>query len=216
MAVSSNTLRRLSALGLSGEQLAGVLDILADQQEAEEARLAAQRERKARNRASSRDSHGTVTGQERDRHSDNLSPKESSPTPPKEITPFQSEAKASSKTPRAALETVLDRQRASDLIEHRQRIRKPLTARAAELLAGQLAQWHDPNEAADAMILNGWQGFKPEYMRNRQARGSPQQRTPSQADVFAMIGKRLENGQTDEDSYGARAPVSYLPAARSG
>ena len=107
---------------------------------------------------------------------DMVSPKkETSPTPPKEkTTPSQSEPNGSSKTPRQALECVLDQQRAGDVIEMRQRIRKPLTARAAELLAAQLAKWHDPNEAADAMVLHSWQGFKPEYLQSKQARGSPQ------------------------------------------
>lgn len=77
------------------------------------------------------------------------------------------------RTPRGELEIVLDADRARAVIESRQKMRKPLTVRGAELLAAQLAKWHDPNEAADAMVLNGWQGFKPEYLENR-ARGSPQ------------------------------------------
>lgn len=62
MAVSASALRRLATLNLSPEQMAGVLELLAEQADAEEARLKAQRERKARQRAGqSRDSHGTVT-----------------------------------------------------------------------------------------------------------------------------------------------------------
>lgn len=66
---------------------------------------------------------------------------------------------------------VLDTVHANAVIDHRQRIRKPLTAYAASLLAKQLSAWRDPNEAADLMIANGWQGFRPEWVRgdNRQA-----------------------------------------------
>lgn len=121
--------------------------------------------------------------------------KETSPTPPKEkTTPSQSETNVSSKTPRAALETVLDADRAGQVIEHRQRIRKPLTIRAAELLAGQFAECPDPNAAADAMVLNGWQGFKPEWMQRQQARGSPQRQPQEKHDPF----KALAQDYTDE------------------
>lgn len=125
--------------------------------------------------------------------------KETSPTPPKEkTTPSQSETNVSSKTPRAALETVLDADRAGQVIEHRQRIRKPLTIRAAELLAGQFAECPDPNAAADAMVLNGWQGFKPEWMQRQQSRGSPpsQARPPTAAEILKA---RREQRQTEDD-----------------
>jgi hypothetical protein len=128
--------------------------------------------------------------------------KETSPTPPKEkTTPSQSETNVSSKNPRAALETVLDAQRAGDVIEMRQRIRKPLTVRAAELLAGQLAKWHDPNEAADAMVLNAWQGFKPEYLENQRARGSPKFSKPERPDHFKALAQELADEQ--DRSYGS-------------
>jgi hypothetical protein len=84
MAVTSATLRKLAALELSAQQMAGVLEILADQQEAEEARLASQRDRKARQRSGqSRDSHGTVTG----RDCDLPPPPKESPQTPKETPP---------------------------------------------------------------------------------------------------------------------------------
>lgn len=128
---------------------------------------------------------------------DVVSPKkETSPTPPKEkTTPSQSEPNGSSKTPRQALESVLDAKHAADLLDHRKRIKKPMTTRAAELLAGQLAQWHDPNEAADAMILNGWQGFKPEYLQNQRARGSPGRQPPPKYDPFKALAEELSDGQ---------------------
>ena len=80
--ISASALRKLALLNLSPEQMAGVLDILADGAEADEQRKAAQRERTRKHRAS-RYGNVTVTSQERD----NLSPKkETSPTPPKEKT----------------------------------------------------------------------------------------------------------------------------------
>lgn len=48
MSVSASALRKLSLLNLSSDQMAGVLDILADSAEADEARRVAQRRRAAR------------------------------------------------------------------------------------------------------------------------------------------------------------------------
>lgn len=134
-------------------------------------------------------------------NSDEVSPKkETSPTPPKEkTTPSQSETNVSSKTPRAALETVLDAERAGQVLDHRQRIRKPLTARAAELLADQFAACPDPNAAADAMVLNGWQGFKPEWMERQQSRGSPPQTNRPQTASEILRNRRIQGNQTDDD-----------------
>ena len=63
MSVTAAELRKLAALNLSPEQMAGVLGLLADRVEADEQRRASQAERKRR----SRDKSVTVTGQERDK-----------------------------------------------------------------------------------------------------------------------------------------------------
>ncbi|MGN6534281.1 MAG: hypothetical protein ACTHKQ_00950 [Mesorhizobium sp.] len=119
---------------------------------------------------------------------DEVSPKkETSPTPPKEkTTPSSSEDKSSSITPRAALETVLDAERAAAVLEHRKRIGKPLTAHAAKLIAAKLAQWPDPNFAADEMISNGWQGFKPEWLERRTAPQNQSTAPPKKPTLASM------------------------------
>lgn len=87
-------------------------------------------------------------------------------------------------TPRAALEAVLDGTRAAAVLEHRQRLRKPLTVHAAKLLAGKFAACPDPNAAADKMIGNGWQGFEPEWMSKPDARGSPSSKPLSAQEIL--------------------------------
>jgi uncharacterized protein YdaU (DUF1376 family) len=76
------------------------------------------------------------------------------------------------------LKTVLDDEHAKAVIEHRQKLRKPLTAHAAKLLASKLAKCPDANAAADAMVMAGWQGFEPSWLENR-AHGPPKQNTGS-------------------------------------
>lgn len=67
-------------------------------------------------------------------------------------------------TPREALERVLDDLHTDAIIAHRKAMRKPLTPHAAELLAREFAKCQSPNDAADQMMLMGWQGFKAEWL----------------------------------------------------
>lgn len=90
-------------------------------------------------------------------------------TPDNNTSSLRSEERAPAKpTPRGELLAVLDGDHADAVIDHRQRARKPLTVHAAKLLAEKFSRCADPNAAADAMIANGWQGFEPEWMENRQ------------------------------------------------
>lgn len=67
-----------------------------------------------------------------------------------------------------ALMPTLDEEHALAVIEHRRvTIKKPLTVFAARLLAKRFAAWGDPNEAAEIMIEKCWQGFSPEWVRDR-------------------------------------------------
>jgi hypothetical protein len=65
---------------------------------------------------------------------------------------------------------VLDSKRADAIIEHRKGKGK-FSAYAASLLAARFAKCADPNQAADEMIANNWQGFKPEWLENRRQNG---------------------------------------------
>lgn len=60
---------------------------------------------------------------------------------------------------------VLDPCHAQAVLDHRNRIRKPMTPYAAARLALNLAQAPDPNAAADEMIERGWQSWKPDWGR---------------------------------------------------
>lgn len=67
-------------------------------------------------------------------------------------------------SPLFELAKVLDGERAKAVVDHRQKLKKPLTAHAAKLLAAKFAACPDPNAAADTMIGNGWQGFDPKWL----------------------------------------------------
>lgn len=65
---------------------------------------------------------------------------------------------------RDELEAVLSPDTAAAVIEHRGKLKSPLTAVAAKRLATKLAAWPDPEEAAATMLARGWKGFEPDWM----------------------------------------------------
>jgi uncharacterized protein YdaU (DUF1376 family) len=76
-------------------------------------------------------------------------------------------------SPLAILSECMSETTARDLIAHRQKLRKPLTARAAKLLAKDFVAYGNAEEAAEMMIKNGWQGFHPTWVTNQAARAGP-------------------------------------------
>ncbi len=99
-------------------------------------------------------------------------------------------ARAPEKTSvQSELMKVLDQDHTAAVIDHRKALKKPLTVRAAQLLAGQFSKCPDPNAAADAMIAHGWQGFDPQWLQNRQQvaqqRANPASRKLTHTDIWA-------------------------------
>lgn len=94
---------------------------------------------------------------------------------------------------RHELAAVLTSDRVEAVIAHRQKLRKPMTAHAAKLLAGKFALVSNPNDAADAMIANGWQGFEPEWMNRGQSQRAPPGRSgkPTNADLIQHFENEL-------------------------
>lgn len=142
----------------------GAVDALARRRSSD-----AERQRKHRNNVMSRDV--AVTERDKEKVNDtesNLLPLENNLT--KRNTPPTgaqiARIREGKSTPRQQLETVLAPNIAEAVIEHRQRLRKPLTAFAAERLAQRLATFPDPNQAAAFMIEKGWQSIEQDWLRN--------------------------------------------------
>jgi uncharacterized protein YdaU (DUF1376 family) len=104
----------------------------------------------------------------------------------KEIESYDSISKANGHhaTPFTHLNSVLDAEHATAVIDYRQRtLKAPLTSHAAKLLATNFGQCPDANAAADLMIERGWRGCKPEWVANaktqdQQPRGQPKKQSP--------------------------------------
>ncbi len=97
--------------------------------------------------------------------------------------------------------TVLDEEHAYAVAEHRRTLRKPLSVYAARLLAKQFGKCADPNEGADEMIMRGWQGFKPEWVADRNLGKRPN---------YADAARNLANGQ--KGSFGGGNNDERVPA----
>ena len=128
-------------------------------------------------------------------------PKAPTPTP----TPIKKKKEKIDKkeTPLSELSKVIPEENARHVIEHRQRLKKPLTARAAYLMAKNLAECPDPVVAADTMIERGWQSIKPEYMENgprRNGNGSDRKK-PSQAEDTR---ERMQNVLRGHSAFGGQ------------
>lgn len=127
------------------------VDALEQRRKSDAERQARKREREAASRdVTLRHSDRSLTGAGDARVEDKTS---NTVTEPQVKLESKSPAKPS---PRQRLEAVVDAERAEALLDHRQRLRKPLTEHAAKMLATELAKFPDPNAAADRMIAKGW------------------------------------------------------------
>lgn len=161
MSIPSSVMKAMKAAGCSVDQIIAVVEAheraaaekLAEKREQNRIRQQNHRSRNALSRVTERDERDTPSDKEK--------------VAPKEITSPYSPPKGGSYTPAAELEKVLDAERSAAVVEHRKKIGKPLTATAARLLAAKFSKVADPNAAADEMVANGWQGFKPEWLEGR-------------------------------------------------
>ncbi len=195
MSVSAETLLELSELRLEPEQMAGVLRILAKMQAKEEDRKKGQRERTRRHREAPRYSNVTVTSLERD----NPSPKEKSPTPPKEITPSRvSEPNGSSHSARAndlsefkAELADLDAERLDAIVKHRRSKNGQLTGHSARLFRRDASACGlSISEAVDTCISRNWITVKPEYLADRRQQATaPPTKKPTAFDALDEISR---------------------------
>ncbi len=120
-------------------------------------------------------------------------------------------------TPRMVLERVLDKDRAEAVLDHRQKLRKPMTVRAAEMMASKLAECEDPNGAADLMIERGWQSVNPDWVRNASqstpSRANQSPRRETAADVLFNLAERMDNAERSEDD---RKAIGFVPSIVNG
>lgn len=197
--IRPEVLDAMVAAGCTAEQIAAA--VKADQAKSSGA------ERQARYRANKKAREG-VTSDERDvtrvTVTADPSPKERSPTPPKEITPSpepngsvgSGKARALDVTEFRAECADLDAERLDAIVKHRRAKRGQLTGLAARLFRSDAAACGlSLAEAVDHCISRNWITVKPEYFRDRQrpavaATGPPK---PSDRTVSDVL-EEMKNG----------------------
>lgn len=74
--------------------------------------------------------------------------------------------------PSDVLAPVIGKELAEAFVAHRKSIKKPMTEKAAELMAKKLRGFSDPRAAIEEAIMNGWQGvFQPKAHSSQHTRG---------------------------------------------
>jgi uncharacterized protein YdaU (DUF1376 family) len=116
-------------------------------------------------------------------------------------------------SPLDVLSECLSEQTARDVIEHRKKLRKPMTARAARELAKSFLAYGNPEAAAAAMIANGWQGFHPTWIENQTNRTGPPKAHNGKTGGFTLLKQAiLENERAKStQNNGLNPAVQLLP-----
>jgi hypothetical protein len=111
--------------------------------------------------------------------------------------------KTKNPTPQEILSEVVSEKTAADVVAHRKALRKPLTPRAAELLAKTLAASGDAEHAAATMIERGWQGYRADWDSAKpNARAGPYRQPEKRNTVFQAAQEMMAElyGGTDGTS----------------
>ncbi len=193
MSLSAAVIRELIAAGLSGEALADACERIEASSPAQEVGplRTARQERNHRYYVSKRlkASYSDVSDANSDANSDaepslkdvvpNLVTVQVNQNPSPPIAP-PSRKNAAAETI-SAFDGVLSADRAKAVVEHRAKLRKPMTPHAAGLLAKSLSKSPNPNAAADEMIERGWQVWKPEWSQGPPSRQAKNPRSLTDA-----------------------------------
>lgn len=212
--------RRLVALGLTPEQVAGVMEIMDSDDE----------ERRAKGRARWRKHQENKNNTNVSQHEQTLANVphasatrvEDKPLPQK-IEPQESKkeqgAQARDFSGFKAELAALDPERLASLIKHRRAKRAQLSAHAARLfIRDAVACGLSLAEATDTCISRNWITVKPEFLTPR-SRGQP---PPQKSGVHAVFGALdREFGakidiRSEHGDGGVQSPVLNLPAVRHG
>lgn len=220
MTINASIIRKLAALRLDADQMAGVLEIVAAMSEQEEARKELQRERTRRAREKQR--NVSVTLHARDGNRDDTHGRDARVediTLPTEIEPQKK--KQTNAPTRDVCEfrdelSELDTERLDAIIKHRKAKRGQITGHAARLFrADATACGISLAVAVDTCISRNWITVKPDWLEPRQqARGSPPGRRTLDDVANDLIAKMdRANADPTAENTGYPAPPLRLSAA---
>ncbi len=115
------------------------------------------------------------------------------------------------RSPCEILASVLSKEDAAAVVDHRKKLRKPLTEEAAKRMANQLRQCEDPAAAVNEMLLRGWQGIKAEWMQPKQ-KGNGNGRASRLMQMADGLDRRAEAEREMDYGEGTEPSQPLLPA----
>ncbi len=132
------------------------------------------------------------------------------PTPLKEEKERATDV-APKKSPAFILSPLLGNELAAAVVEHRQRLRKPMTVKAAELMLREFEKCTEPIAGAEMMISRGWQGFRADWFRNdtNRQRTTGDERLARKLEMARRFDgqRKADDGVADEGGGRAVAPL---------
>lgn len=212
--------RKLSALGLNADQIAGVLDIMDADAESRKAKGRERWHKWKENQTANVSKRLPTTANV----SSQLTRGEDSSSK-KQITEKEERKKDSAAKPRGDLDafkgelsSILDPARVDAIVAVRRKKGATMTAHAGSLLVSALRACPDAATAADEMVLRNWTGIKPEWLENRSRQQGPPpgNRKPNAVDAMHQIFQ--ERGWTSEPEIlrSDHSDDQRVPPERSG
>jgi hypothetical protein len=118
------------------------------------------------------------------------------------------------------LSTVISTDRIDAIVGQRRKKKAAVTQHAGRLLANNLRECPNPNEAADEMILRNWTSVKPEWLEPRNQHGKSQKQNDT---TLKALDRMIENERPDifdalktidyqDDRNGGSSSLARLPA----
>jgi hypothetical protein len=198
-------IRSMAAAGAPAEAIAIAVEAIENAASIEAMRRASQAERKRRQRAMSRDSHGTVTGQSRDTPSPEVS--EGFPTPlPNLPNPIPKKTPKGVQKGVSEGEAILIEAGCSErLLADWKSVRKaknagPITETVALGIGREAGKaGMTVRQAITTSCERGWQGFKAEWIDKPNARAGPIVNASRRPDtMFAALDRIFPDGPNDQ------------------
>lgn len=149
-------------------------------------------------------------GMEKANGYDSVNPNKSIPEP----EPEPKKDRGNPPNPLEILQQVLSSDTASDFIDHRKAMKKPVTAVAANRIVAKLKDHPDPNAVVDETIANGWQGIFPERRSNGRTKQPESAVAISKRAGERWAAKERSRGMDRGTDTGASQPL--LPAGQPG
>jgi len=221
--LSPDDFRRLIAAGLTPDQIAVVMEIMAagdeDRKAKQRARWHKHQEKKQAANVSQREQTIANVPRGGDARVEDKTLNLENKQEGKEEKKGAASASSSDLTDfQNALSEVLDPELIATIVQSRRQKRAAINGNTGRLLSKALSRCPDPRAAAEEMAVRGWTSVKPEWLKNDQPVRAPPasnvRAIPTMSQIFQHVAEARNEPEPRSDAGGGtfRAAISHLPA----